>query len=69
MNDSIQYAILNSVTRKINNSILDSIQLTYGLGPNSWGVINGAVNRCVRDSVWTTVWDVLGELNKETNNE
>jgi hypothetical protein len=67
MNDSIRYAVLKSVTRDISNSVLNTIQLTHGLRPNSWNVINGAVGRCVRDSVWVNVWDVVEELTEEMN--
>ncbi len=67
MNDSIRYAILESVTRDISNSVLNTIQLNHGLRPNSWNVINGAVGRCVRDSAWVNVWDVVEELTEEMN--
>jgi hypothetical protein len=67
MDDSIRYAVLKSVTRDISNSVLNTIQLTHGLRPNSWNVINGAVGRCVRDSVWVNVWDVVEELTEEMN--
>ena len=67
MNDSIRYAVLKSVTRDISNSVLNTIQLTHGLRPNSWNVINGAVGRCVRDSVWVNAWDVVEELTEEMN--
>jgi len=69
MDDSIRYAVLKSVTRDISNSVLNTIQLTHGLRPNSWNVINGAVGRCVRDSVWVNVWDVVEELAEEMNDE
>jgi hypothetical protein len=67
MDDSIRYAVLKSVTRDISNSVVNSIQLTHGLRPNSWNLINGAVGRCVRDSVWVNAWDVLEELTEEMN--
>jgi hypothetical protein len=67
MNDSIRYAVLKSVTRDINISVLNTIQLNHGLRPNSWNVINGAVGRCVRDSVWVNVWDVVDDLAEEMN--
>ena len=67
MDDSIRYAVLKSVTRDINISVLNTIQLNHGLRPNSWNVINGAVVRCVRDSVWVNVWDVVEDLTEEMN--
>lgn len=67
MYDSIRYAVLKSVTRDISNSVVNTIQLNHGLRPNSWNLINGAVGRCVRDSVWVNAWDVLEELTEEMN--
>jgi hypothetical protein len=67
MDDSIRYAVLKSVTRDISNSVLNTIQLTHNLKPISWNVINGAVGRCVRDSVWVNVWDVVEDLTEEMN--
>jgi hypothetical protein len=71
MDDSIRYAVLKSVTRDINISVLNTIQLTltHGLKPISWNLINGVVCRSVRDSVWVNVWDVVEELTEEMNDE
>jgi len=67
MDDSIRYAVLKSVTRDISNSVVNTIQLTHNLKPISWNLINGAVGRSVRDSVWVNVWDVVEELTEEMN--
>jgi hypothetical protein len=67
MNDSIRYAVLKSVTRDINISVLNTIQLSHGLRLDSWNVINGTVGRSVRDSVWVNVWDAVEELTEEMN--